>query len=220
MARVLLLVLLASLYGCSGKHLFFATQDLSSASTSSTPTSPAPTWESMAEGYVEANTSWIFGSGGYTHVRENTEDGQLFDFVLKVGLPTEWTPAKERVDRFWGFGIDPIDDEPERIRSAQHVLEMSLMLGTESVYIPESCYVDLVDLRVDMNYFLKKDEDGARVLLYLEGADAGESYRAKFTIEEGQIVKREIWAGPFPEFGAEVLFLDIDALFHFILPKP
>ena len=126
----------------------------------------------MAEGYREANTIRIFGSGRYTHVRENTEDRQLFDFVLKVGTPTEWTPAKEQIDRFWGFGSDPTNN-PERIRSAQHVLEMSLTLGSEPVYISESCYVDLVDLRVGTNYFLKKDEDDNRVLLYLKGADAG-----------------------------------------------
>ena len=75
-------------------------------------------------------------------------------------------------------------------------------MGSEPVNIPESSYVDLVALRVGEDHFLWKD--GSRLLLYLEGADAGESYRAKFTIEEGQIVKREIWAGQFPEFGAEV----------------
>ena len=62
---------------------------------------------------------------------------------------------------------------------------MSLTLGSEPVYIPASSYVDLVELRIGRGHFLWKD--GAHVLLYLEGADAGESYKTKFTIEEGKL---------------------------------
>ena len=79
---------------------------------------------------------------------------------------------------------------------------MSLTLGSEPVCIPASSRIDLVELCIGREHFLWKD--GARVLLYLEGVDAGESDRTKFTIEEGKIAKREIWSGPFPEFGVEV----------------
>ena len=47
-------------------------------------------------------------------------------------------------------------------------------------------------------------KNGSRILLYMEGADAGESYRVKFTIQDNRIMKREIWAGEFPEYGPEV----------------
>lgn len=188
MIRLPLLALLLGLCSCSGNHTF-----------------DVLLWENRAEGYIEENALPILGSGIYTHIRENTEDGQLYDFVLEVGAPTQWSEAKAQVARFWGWSdLNAPNPELERLRSAQHVLEMSLTLGTDPVYIPETTYIDLIGLRLDSCCrFLKKEDDV--VFLYLEGGDAGGSYEAKFTIEDGKVVKREIWWAPFPEDDPEVM---------------
>ena len=198
MIRMILLALLIGLYSCSGNDTF------------GNDAFEAPPWESMAEGYIEEDALPIFGSGGYTHIRESTEDGQLYDFVLEVGSPTEWSEAKVQVVRFWGWSdLNAPNPELELLRSAQHVLEMSLTLGANPVYIPESAYNDLIALRVDSNQHLLV-EDGDRVFLYLEGADSGGSYKVKFTIEDSKVVKREIWGGAFPEKGPEVMTFEQD----------
>ena len=188
MIRLALLALLIGLYSCSGNYAF-----------------DAPPWESMAEGYIEEDALPILGSGTYTHMRENTEDGQLYDFVLEVGAPTKWSEAKAQVARFWGWSdLNAPNPELERLRSAQHVLEISLTLGTDPVHIPEAAYIDLIALRLDSCCRFLKEDDGV-VFLYLEGGDAGGSYEVKFTIEDSKVVKREIWPGPFPEKGPEVM---------------
>lgn len=184
---ILFVFFLITIYGCS-------------KATQTTVQNPPPSWESMAEGYAPENSFAIIGSEKYTHLRERTADGQLFDFVLKIGPPKNWTQAKEEVTRFWGWG--EATEAPKRLKAARHVLKLSLVLGIQKVYIPESCYVDLVDLKVGrcQNFLFKNDSS---VFFYLEGADAGESYNVKFTIKDARITKREIWRGEFPEFGPE-----------------
>ena len=158
-----------------------------------------PSWESMAEGYVEENASPVFGSSKYTHLRESTADGQLYDFVLQVGPLTDVSDANAAVKNFWGWGFDD-KEYPEAVWAARHVLKMSLAVDGKKVKIPEAAYVDLIDLRVDRSKrLLWRDE--SRFMLYLEGSDAGESYRLKFTIENTKVIKREVWAGEFPEMG-------------------
>ena len=202
MARFLLLALLAALCGCRDKQAASVSKD-------------RPSWESVAKGY-EVEGAWpVLGQGrGHIRITEDSGDGRLFDFALGVGPCQDWSAAKAGVKRFWGWGDAAEEDtanpdgdsppRPQRLRAAPHVREMSLVLDGKPVQIPEAAYVDLVDLRVGRGMRLLY-ADGPRYLLYLDGSDAGESYRVKYTIENCRIVKREIWHGEFPEVGPEVI---------------
>jgi hypothetical protein len=156
-------------------------------------------WESLAKGYKVEGSRPVLGRGRQIRKTEESTEGRLFDFSLSVGPVVGWSDAKAKVTHFWGWGA--ATDATNLLRQAEHVLEVSLILDGKPVHIPEAAYVDLIDLRSGTRPVWIH---GSHFLLYLEGADAGESYRVRFMIENHRIVKREIWPGEFPELGPVV----------------
>lgn len=181
----------------------------------STKPQPPPRWSDMAKGYVVESAEPLLPYWEQTTtitVAKQTKDGRSFQFSMRVGPLETLTPEKTNAKTLWGWGDpkrevkDPegIMSSEEILRRARHVLDLSLSVGGRVVHIPKSAYVDLVDLRVYLDRDFFRRADGGRLLLDLEGADAGESYRVRFTIRDHRLVKREIWPGEFPEWGPYV----------------
>jgi hypothetical protein len=85
---------------------------------------------------------------------------------------------------------------------AEFIHEMQLSINGKPVDVPGAAIADLVGVRIGRSHFLW--ERGNDQVLLLEGADAGESYEARFTIRGNRVVEREAWHGEFPEMPHEI----------------
>lgn len=162
-----------------------------------------PAWEDMAPSYRIENQRPMYLRGERRKtlsVINHDQSASGYELTLRTGKARQLSEDKLDQQRFWGW----VGESPEMTRqylatAANHVLELSLRLDGRAVEIPKEATIDLLDFRISRRNFLWTAGDF--VYFYFEGADAGASYKGRFTIKEHRLIKREIWPGEFPEMG-------------------
>ena len=74
------------------------------------------------------------------------------------------------------------------------VVNFSININGEKVYLPKKAYFDLCHLSA-----IKIDEKDGNIFLHVRGGDAAGSYRAKFTFRKNKLEERIVRMGEFPD---------------------
>lgn len=126
------------------------------------------------------------------------EKNQSTKVTMIVGRPVSLEKYK-LVKTFWGCS------ECKSIAKQNVIQKLKIVRKGKDIRIPFDALNDLVSPNDVTARSFQIDAKNESIWYFtIDGADAGESYKMRMTFEKEKLVKREVWAGEFPEFGAVV----------------
>lgn len=75
---------------------------------------------------------------------------------------------------------------------------VSLVVDGQKVNLPKESYASLRNLQTRQSYLLTEN---ASLFLVLQGGDGGEAYSCVLVVQEGKLIRREMYKPPFQYYG-------------------